>query len=201
MVDWLADRGQITFPRHCAPVLQLSDGLDPGEVVMVLQGTIPNQKGMPVVQEWVAVHFQGTGLKVAAVEPFEAVAERLQLGRKAYANSNAPIPDSLKQQRQVAVDAAVQYLLNCRDRWSERMQPELQEQRERLRRLRGRQVEQLELAYASDQRRQEIKDKIRQDKQNAIERRFQDHERFIQDVMTIEPAPYLKLVAVLHREA
>lgn len=200
LVDWLADRGQITFPRHCAPVLQLNDGLDPGEVVMVLQGTIPNQKGMPVVQEWVAVHFQGTGLKVAAVEPFEAVAERLRLGRKAYANSNAAIPESLKQQRQVAVDAAVHYLLNCRDRWSERMQPELEAQRERLRRLRGRQVEQLELAYAADQRRQEIKEKIRQDKQNAIERRFQDHERFIQDVMTIEPAPYLKLVAVLHRD-
>jgi hypothetical protein len=27
-------------------VLQLSDGLDPGEVVMVFQGTIPNQKGV-----------------------------------------------------------------------------------------------------------------------------------------------------------
>jgi hypothetical protein len=28
LVAWLADRGQITFPRHHAPVLQLSDGLD-----------------------------------------------------------------------------------------------------------------------------------------------------------------------------
>jgi hypothetical protein len=52
LVDWLADRGQITFPRHCAPVLQLSEGLEADEVVMVLQGTIPNRKGMPVVQEW-----------------------------------------------------------------------------------------------------------------------------------------------------
>jgi hypothetical protein len=51
LVGWLADRGQITFPRHHAPVLQLSDGLDPGAVVMAFQGTIPNQKGVPVVQE------------------------------------------------------------------------------------------------------------------------------------------------------
>ena len=35
----------------------------------------------------------------------------------------------------------------------------------------------------------------------AIVVRFDDHERFVNDVMTIEPAPYLKVVAVLHREA
>jgi hypothetical protein len=31
--------------------------------------------------------------------------------------------------------------------------------------------------------------------------RFADHERFVEEVMTIEPAPYLKLVAVLHRDS
>jgi len=201
LVDWLADRGQITFARHCAPVLQLAEGLEPGEVVMVLQGTIPNQKGMPVVQEWVAVRFLGSGLRVAGVEAFADVAERLQLGRKPYANAGAAIPESLKQQRRVAVEAANQYLLDCRERWTARMQPELESQRQRLRHLRGRQVEQLELTYAADQRPQQIKDRQRQERQKAIETRFHDHERFVSEVMTIEPAPYLKLVAVLHREA
>ena len=201
LVDWLADRGQITFPRHCAPVLQLSEGLEAGEVVMVLQGTIPNRKGIPVVQEWVAVRFLGSGLKVAGVEPFQAVAERLQLGRKAYANPIASIPDSLNQQRRVAVDAANSYLLDCRDRWSQRMEPELQAQRERLRRLRGRQEEQLRLDFEHDQRKQQVKEKVRSDRQRAIDARFHDHERFVSDVMTIEPAPYLKLVAVLHRDS
>ena len=37
--------------------------------------------------------------------------------------------------------------------------------------------------------------------QKAIDVRFDDHERFVNDVMTIEPLPYLKVVAVLHREA
>ena len=201
LVDWLADRGQIGFSRHCAPVLQLDEGLEPGEVVMVLQGTIPNQKGVPVVQEWVAVRFLGSGLKVAEVMPFRAVAERLQLGRKIYANTSAPIPESLKQQRQVAVDAANAYLLDCRDRWSQRMEPELAAQRERLRRLRGRQEDQLQLAFATDQRPQQIKEKRRQAEQKTINSRFEDHERFVGDVMTIEPAAYLKLVAVLHRDS
>jgi hypothetical protein len=67
--------------------------------------------------------------------------------------------------------------------------------------LRGRQVEQLELSLAGNQRPQQIKDKHRQEKQKAIDGRFEDHERFVSQVMTIDPAPYLKLVAVLHREA
>jgi hypothetical protein len=81
------------------------------------------------------------------------------------------------------------------------MQPELQAQRERLKRLRGRQVEQLQLSFAADQRPQQIKKKRRLAQQKAIDVRFDDHERFVNEVMTIEPAPYLKVVAVLHREA
>jgi hypothetical protein len=182
-------------------VLELGEGLDPGDVVMVFQGTIPNQKGVPVVQEWVTVRFSGSGLKVVAVEPFETVAKRLELGGKAYANTNAPIPGHLRDQLPFAVAKANDYLRNCSDEWTARMQPELEAQRERLRRLRGRQEEQLQLSFAADQRRAELKEKDRQNKQNAIERRFQDHERFVNEVMTIEPAPYLKVVAVLHREA
>jgi superfamily II DNA or RNA helicase len=201
LVDWLADRGQIAFPRHCAPVLQLSDGLNPGEVVMVFQGTIPNQKGVPVVQEWVAVRFAGSGLKVAGVEPFEAVAERLQLGRKPYANPDAAVPAHLAQQLPTAVEQAHAYLRTCGDRWTARMQPELEGQRERLKRLRSRQEEQLQLSFAADQRPLQIKEKRRLAQQKAIDGRFHDHERFVAEVMTIEPAPYLKVVAVLHREA
>ncbi|MFN9630738.1 MAG: hypothetical protein ACK59A_10995 [Cyanobacteriota bacterium] len=33
----------------------------------------------------------------------------------------------------------------------------------------------------------------------TIDGRFDDHERFVNEVMTIEPAPSLKVVAVLHR--
>jgi len=201
LVDWLADRGQITFQRHCAPVLALNEGLEPGEVVMVFQGTIPNQKGVPVVQEWVAVRFAGAGLNVAAVETFEAVAERLQLGRKPYANPNAAIPIHLPKQLPLAVQRANAFLRERSDEWTARMQPELEAQRERLKRLRGRQVEQLQLSYANDQRPEQIKEKQRVAQQKAIDVRFEDHERFVNDVMTIEPSPYLKVVAVLHREA
>ncbi len=201
IVDWLADRTQIKFPRHCAPVLNFREGLDRGEVVMILQGTIPNQKGMPVVQEWVAVSFKGSGLRVTSVDPLKVVADRLQLGRKVYANTGSLIPDCLYQQRQVAVDYAQRYLIEKKENWTQRMKPELEDQRERLKRLRGRQKEQLVIDFENDKRKQQVKEKDLNAKQNAIDCRFDDHERFIRQVMSIEPAPYLKLVAVIHRES
>ena len=71
LVDWLTDRGQIAFPRHCAPVLQLSDGLEPGEVVMVFQSTIPNQKGVPVV-----LHRDAQPAATASVDSIDGIASR-----------------------------------------------------------------------------------------------------------------------------
>ena len=108
------------------------------------------------------MRFAGKGLNVVALEPFEAVATRLQLG----------------SQLRFAVEQANTYLRTCGEQWIACMQPELETQRQRLRRLRG-----------------------RLEKQKAIDGRFLAHERFVSEVMTIDPAPHLKLVAVLHREA
>ncbi len=62
---------------------------------------------------------------MAAVEPFEAVAERLQLGLKPYANPNAAIPIHLARQLPFAVQRANAYMRDCGDRWAARMHPEL----------------------------------------------------------------------------
>jgi hypothetical protein len=197
-VEWLVDRGLATFARHQAPVLQLTAGLEPGEVVMVLQGTIPNRSGQPVIQEWVGVRFQGKGLKVEAVEPFAQIAKRLELGERAYPNRQLPVPPSLNLQRAQAVQEAHAYLLQRRQEWIERMQPQLAEQTERLSRLRGKQVQQLQLNFEQDGSVVSVKtEKLRQG-ELRVQRLFDSHQRYVEDVMTTEDAPYLKLVAVLH---
>jgi hypothetical protein len=201
LVEWLVDRGLATFGRHQAPVLQLSSGLEPGEVVMVLQGTIPNRSGQPVIQEWVGVRFLGTGLKVEAVEPFAQIARRLQLGERAYPNRQLPVPESLWLQRGQAVREAHAYLLQRRQEWIERMEPQLAEQTERLERLRAKQEEQLRQNFEQDGSVVSVKtEKLRQG-ELRVQRLFDSHQRYVEDVMTTEEAPYLKLVAVLHRPA
>ena len=199
LVEWLVDRGLATYGRHEAPVLQFTDGLEPAEVVMVLQGTIPNRSGQPVIQEWVGVRFLGSGLKVEGVEPFAAIAERLQLGQRPYPNRQLPVPDSLKLQRGQAVKEAHAYLLRRREEWMERMQPQLAEQTERLERLRGKQVRQLQLNFEQDGSVLAVKAEKLRLEELKVERLFESHRTYVEDVMTTEEAPYLKLVAVLHR--
>jgi hypothetical protein len=201
LVEWLVDRGLATFGRHEAPVLQLTSGLEPAEVVMVLQGTIPNRSGQPVIQEWVGVRFLGPGLKVEAVEPFAAIAERLQLGQRDYPNRQLPVPDSLRLQRGQAVREAHAYLLRRRQEWMERMQPLLAEQSERLERLRGKQLRQLQLNFEQDGSVVAVKAETLRVGEQKVERLFESHRRYVEDVLTTEEAPYLKLVAVLHRPA
>jgi len=201
LVEWLVDRGLATFGRHEAPVLQLTSGLEPAEVVMVLQGTIPNRSGHPVIQEWVGVRFLGPGLKVETVEPFAAIAERLQLGQRDYPNRQLPVPDSLRLQRGQAVREAHSYLLRCRQEWIERMQPRLAEQSERLERLRGKQLRQLQLNFEQDGSVVAVKAETLRVGEQKVERLFESHRRYVEDVLTTEEAPYLKLVAVLHRPA
>jgi hypothetical protein len=199
LVEWLVDRGLATFARHQAPVLQLTSGLAPGEVVMVLQGTIPNRSGQPVIQEWVGVRFLGSGLKVEAVEPFAQIAKRLQLGERDYPNRQLPVPESLNLQRGQAVQEAHSYLLQRRQEWIERMQPLLAEQTERLERLRGKQVQQLQLNFEQDGSVVSVKAEKLRKGELKVQRLFESHQRYVEDVMTTEEAPYLKLVAVLHR--
>ncbi|MFN5118777.1 MAG: hypothetical protein ACK5FE_03855 [Cyanobacteriota bacterium] len=52
------------------------------------------------------------------IEPFETVAERLQLGRRPYANPKAPIPPHLPGQLPFAVAKANDYLLQCGEQWT-----------------------------------------------------------------------------------
>jgi hypothetical protein len=166
---------------------------------MVFQGTIPNRSGHPVIQDWVGVRFLGRGLKVEGVEPFDDLAKRLGLGRRPLPNPGLPLAETLKLQRRQAVVAAERWLRERRIAWIARMEPLLAEQNERLERLRGRQVEELRMALATEGSSLQVRgEKLRQG-EARVEKLFASHRRFVEDVMTIEETPYLKLLVVLHR--
>jgi hypothetical protein len=87
----------------------------------LVRGLGRSSDGQQVV-DVVGVRFAGTGLKVVAEEPFEAVATRLHLS----------------SQLRFAAMQANSYLRTCGEQWTARVQLELEAQRQRLRRLRGR---------------------------------------------------------------
>jgi hypothetical protein len=62
-------------------------------------------------------------------------------------------------------------------------------------------VRHLQLSFEQDGSVLAVKaEKLRQGEQR-VEQLFESHQRFVNDVMTTEETPYLKLVAALHRPA
>lgn len=195
VVSWLGDRCVTAFNRHEAPVLTLPQ-LGSGEAVFVMSGVIPNKRGQPMVNRWLTVVFQQG--KFARIEDFEQTLERTKLGKQAIPNGMQPVSAQLLELRAEAVAQARQALLQEREVFVKRFSGELAAQRERLKQLRDRHYQQLELKLSSDTKRSKTQaEQKREADARQIELKFQAQERWVEESMTTEPAPFIKLICVL----
>lgn len=195
IMGWLNDRGMTSFGRHQAPLVALPQDLADQEVVFIMAGVIPNRRGQPLINHWLSVVFQDG--QVQRVETFAQTLARTHLGKRPIPNPGQPIDQGLLALRSLAVDQAIKALLEERQAFMAQLEPQLQQQRQRLADLRGRHYEQLELRF-KDENLAGPSIQTRKDKERArIERMFADLERWVEASMTTEPAPYIKIIAVL----
>jgi ERCC4-related helicase len=201
LVEWLSDRCLFRFGRHQAPVLRLQTGVERQESTFILFGSFPNRRGSPVINCWVSAVFKGA--KFQRIETFEETRQRTGLGQQPIPNPGAAAIqlEPLLPLRSQAVAHARDYLLAERVTFEKSLSPKLQEQRDRLERLKGRHVEQLESRFKLDRRSEDIKAQRRQQELTRIERIFQDYESWVELSMTTESQPYIKLIAVLQGES
>ena len=197
LVEWLTDRCLFRFGRHQAPVLLLNEGMTEQEAAFVLFGSFPNRRGSPVINRWVSAIFEGG--KFSRIEPFADTAKRTGLGQRPIPNPGAAEVRDLEPLRKEAIAKALTYLQTERKTFELALAPKLKEQQERLKRLRGNHLEQLELRFAGDKRPETIKQQRRRGELSYIEKIFKDYRDWVELSMTTEPDPYIKLVAVFRR--
>ena len=197
LMEWLTDRCLFRFGRHQAPVLLLDQGMAKQEAAFVLFGSFPNRRGSPVINRWVSAVFEGG--KFQRIEPFAETASRTGIGQRPIPNPGATVVEDLVSLRQEAIAKALSYLQAERKTFEAALAPKLKEQQERLERLRGHHLEQLELRFEGDKRPETIKQQRRQGELSYIEKIFKDHRDWVELSMTTEPDPYIKLVAVFKR--
>lgn len=192
VVEWVTDRLLSAFGRNEAPVLKLPGLLDEDQAIFVISGLIPNLKGQPLVHRWLAVEFKAGSVEKEPMDFFE-VLEGLSLGKKELPNITAQ-EDLERLQKHVpeAVEWARTYMSDYHRDFVERTVPRLQEQLDRLERLKERQYEQLSLFDSSPQNLAR-----RQQRQREIDRIFSEYQTWIRETMTAEDRPYLRLIAVL----
>lgn len=202
VVRWVNDKVVASFRRHEAPALVLPDALDPGEVVFVVSGLIPNRKGHPLVHRWFGVVFRDGNFE--NVEPIERVFERTGLADRAVPNRGEDV-DSERLQALLpdAVEMARVWMSEQRDAFNAKIRPKLDDQLEALQRLRKKQYDQLELDFES--KREQLREDTYRDRvargRRKIDRTFDEYRTWIRETMETEDNPYLQVVAVLQGES
>ena len=187
-INWLNDRGVTIFGRHKAPVITLETLEPPDEAIFIISGVIPNRRGQPLINQWLGIVFVGGTF--ARSEDLETTLKRTQLGHSPLPNAMSEIAPNLSEMLPEAVEKAKEKIMAERDRFEQTLNQQLQEQLDRLEALRTKHTEQLELKFTNEQQKSKEKSKV--------ERMFDDYLNWVEESMTTEPVPYLKVIAVLH---
>ena len=197
VMDWLVDRVLTQFGRHGAPVIQ-NPYLEPGEQAFVLMGLIPNRKGQPLLVDWqVATRKPGGSM---ALESYERFVERACLKADSLPNRGVTFDTSaLKTILPDAVGAMRSHMVMRQGAFDADMKARLAGTLAELKVLQGKQEQQLEL------RLEKLLEGVRQSKRELrgkqIRQVFDEYRQWVEDTMTTEPQPYIRVLAALTRAA
>ena len=196
VVGWLNDRMLAAFGRHQAPVMAGTPQLADDEAVFVLSGVVPNRKSHPLVREWVAVTFRGG--RSAGIKTLQALLDRTGLKERAAPNRNIPPDlDALQKLLPDAVQRAKEWLDGRRQAFEERMDAQLNRELAALEDLKARRIEQLAIKLERSQRTKAFKAHQRSTGEQEIKQMFDDYLEWVEDTMTLERQPYIKVVCVM----
>lgn len=196
VVSWLNDKVSALFRRHEAPVVVLPN-LPAGQVIFVMSGLIPNRKGHPLIQYWIALTYE-TG-KFKSAEPFIDVAKRMELGQKQLPNSGKTFDAApLRAQLTDAVLRLTRIMQEKRTEFNDAVKPQLDETLQKLENARGRHYQQLQLSLqgidvASTSAQKQMK-------KRQVDRNIDEYKEWVRDTMQTEESPFIQVIAVFVAE-
>ena len=196
VVGWLNDRMLALFGRHEAPVLAGLPGLEPEETVFVLSGLVPNRKSHPLVYEWIGVRFRGGAFD--SLVPFDDLLEWTGLDREAIPNRGLPADvESLGELLPIAVGRARTHFVERRKGFEDDVNVKLEEEYRDLERLKRRRLERLRRAVDRSAQAELFKRAREEKGQREIEQLFNDYLEWVEDTMTTEKSPWIKVICVM----
>ena len=202
-IDWLQDRLLAQVARHSAPVLALPDSpqvenaIQGADSVFLVSGLIPNRKAHPVIWQWFAVRCRaGT---VLDVQPAQDWLPALQLNQRLPNHAEPVSLAPLEALRQPVIAAASAQMAQLQQAYSAARQPELEQQLAALQALKGRQLQQLDLQLQGSAQAEHFKLARREERSARIEQIFADYQAWVRDTLSIEPVPFIQIIAAFTR--
>jgi hypothetical protein len=191
-MEWLNYKLVLKFQRAEAPLVTLRGALQPGEIVFLMQGEIPNRKGQPVIHSWFGVRYLDGSF--VGVEELPGFLERTGFHKQIFANPG--FDDDVTREMTLLAEA----VRNGREHMSQRrlaanlaMTGRLRAASEKLKKLRGEKQLKLDEMFA-DAAGIQLKRKAME--QSEADRNFNEHEVYVRDTLTTEDSAFLRVAAV-----
>jgi hypothetical protein len=195
VMEWLNFKLMVAFGRKQAPAVRIAGRLAAGESLFLIQGEIPNRKGQPVIHEWFAIRFEGH--RHSGVLSLQEFLKYTQLNTRTYPNPGEfEIPIAVCSLLPDAVAEARRYMSARRQRFQESLQTQLQEEMQNLSTLQGRQLSFLEFEFPEDEALVGARRDKKLERKRHIDAVFADYRRWVEDTLTTEDSPFLRVAAV-----
>ncbi|MDR2043659.1 MAG: DEAD/DEAH box helicase [Clostridium sp.] len=190
LFTWINDKSSLLYGRNEAPIIGLTDGLAPDDIIFVMAGTIPNRKSAPVVDEWFGLHYKNGALSCEL--SMNEILTKTRLSRNDLPNQNLVTEERVQEAtallRTAVADAEV-VLKRHFTEYNEATDPKIYAELEKLDELQRRHKN-YQMSLFEDERR-------KSEKERMVEKVFNDFVDWVKDTLEIEDNPYIRVIAVL----
>ena len=188
---WVNDKSSLLYKRDEAPVIGLPMNLCANERIYILNGSIPNMKSTPLVDEWFGLLYQND--KFVKVLTMNEVLQKTSLSRERIPNTDCIGEAELSAASRLLDDVINQanvYLGQCFEQYQKVMSPLLDEEIEKLIELQVKHKEYYKITLFEQERK-------RKEKEREVDVLFEEFTTWVKETLTIQNNPYIKVVAVL----
>lgn len=188
--NWLNDQGSLLFKRNEAPYIEVPGKMQPGEIIYIVAGSIPNLKSTPLVDEWFGLSYvNSTYQKVYSMEEVvtrtglsqKNIPNTGTIGEEAIAAASALLPD--------VVNHAEKHLEGYFHDYQNRMNPQIDAEVDKLADLEEKHKDYQMSLFESERKRNE--------QERKVDELFEKFTNWVKDTLTIQDNPYIRIIAVV----
>jgi len=196
LVQWVNDRVLASFERHEAPVLAVP-GLENDNVVYLVSGLIPNRRGHPLVHHWFGVHYRED--EFVGFMELDRVLSTTGIMEDDLPNPGLdPDTERLEERLDDVIDMAKEKMSEQRETFKAAVDPKLDEHLRDLEEKREEQHRTIEQKYADSDQPEALRQSNIENEKTDVDRDIENYIDWIEDAMTTEDRPNIRVLAVFH---
>jgi len=190
LFSWVNDKCSLLYGRGEAPIVAIPELLKTTETIYIVTGTYPNAKSTPLVDEWFGLVYENGKFKESIT--MDEVLKRTNLRNMNIPNSNSLTNEEVNDTSSHLADVvehAKEHMKLFYMQYTERMNPLLDEEIDKLGELETKHKEYQLSLFESERKKSE--------QERMVDALFDKFEAWVTDTLTIQDKPYIRIAAVL----